>query len=245
MTSINGATVLITGANGGLGTALVHAAIDRGAVRVYASARNPKDWGNDRIVPLTLDLTDPRSIEKAAETAGDTTVLINNAAIFARSELLTGPIEDLTTTLETNLVGPLRLTRALAPALAASKGTLVNINSVLSWFAVGKAHSVSKAGLWMATNALRLELASQGVGVLGVYSGPTDTAMQPGEDRSFMNDPAAVAGKIYDAIEAGDPELLVDDMTKKVHSALAGSVTDLYPANGGSGPERVRALMSN
>ena len=69
--------------------------------------------------------------------------------------------------------------------------------------------------------------------------------MQPGKDRSFMNDPAAVAGAVYDAVEAGDPELLVDDMTKKVHSALAGSVTALYPANGGSGPERVRALMSN
>jgi NAD(P)-dependent dehydrogenase (short-subunit alcohol dehydrogenase family) len=230
MTSINGATVLITGANGGLGTALVHAAIDRGAVRVYAGARNPKDWGNDRIVPLTLDLTDPASIEKAAETAGDTTVLINNAAIFARSELLTGPIEDLTTTLETNLVGPLRLTRALAPALADSKGTLVNINSVLSWFAVGKAHSVSKAGLWMATNALRLELASQGVGVLGVYSGPTDTAMQLGEDRSGMNDPVVVAGAVYDAVEAGDLELLVDDMTKKVRGALSAPVTALYPA---------------
>jgi NAD(P)-dependent dehydrogenase (short-subunit alcohol dehydrogenase family) len=230
MTSLNGATVLITGANGGLGTALVHGAIDRGAVRVYAGARNPKDWGNDRIVPLTLDLTDPTSIEKAAETAGDTTVLINNAAIFARSELLTGPIEDLTTTLETNLVGPLRLTRALAPALADSKGTLVNINSVLSWFAVGKAHSVSKAGLWMATNALRLELASQGVGVLGVYSGPTDTAMQLGEDRSGMNDPVVVAGAVYDAVEAGDLELLVDDMTKKVRGALSAPVTALYPA---------------
>jgi NAD(P)-dependent dehydrogenase (short-subunit alcohol dehydrogenase family) len=230
MTSLNGATVLITGANGGLGTALVHGAIDRGAVRIYAGARNPKDWGNDRIVPLTLDLTDPTSIEKAAETAGDTTVLINNAAIFARSELLTGPIEDLTTTLETNLVGPLRLTRALAPALADSKGTLVNINSVLSWFAVGKAHSVSKAGLWMATNALRLELASQGVGVLGVYSGPTDTAMQLGEDRSGMNDPVVVAGAVYDAVEAGDLELLVDDMTKKVRGALSAPVTALYPA---------------
>jgi NAD(P)-dependent dehydrogenase (short-subunit alcohol dehydrogenase family) len=157
-------------------------------------------------------------------------VLINNAAIFARSELLTGPIEDLTTTLETNLVGPLRLTRALAPALADSKGTLVNINSVLSWFAVGKAHSVSKAGLWMATNALRLELASQGVGVLGVYSGPTDTAMQLGEDRSGMNDPVVVAGAVYDAVEAGDLELLVDDMTKKVRGALSAPVTALYPA---------------
>ena len=115
MTSLNGATVLITGANGGLGTALVHGAIDRGAVRVYAGARNPKDWGNDRIVPLTLDLTDPTSIEKAAETAGDTTVLINNAAIFARSELLTGPIEDLTTTSRPTLSAPCASPALLRP----------------------------------------------------------------------------------------------------------------------------------
>ncbi|MEU3980673.1 SDR family oxidoreductase [Streptomyces sp. NPDC026672] len=230
MTSINGATVLVTGANGGIGTALVNAALERGAARVYAAARTPKEWSDERVVPLRLDLTDPASIEQAANTAGDTTILVNNAAIFARSDLLTGPIEDITATIETNLVGPLRLTRALAPSLRSGKGALVNINSVLSWFAVGKAHSVSKAGMWMATNALRLELAPEGVGVLGVYPGPTDTPMQPGEDRAGMNAPADVAGAVYDALEAGEHELLVDDMTKKVHSALSAPVTALYPA---------------
>ncbi|MFC7641831.1 SDR family NAD(P)-dependent oxidoreductase [Streptosporangium lutulentum] len=70
---------------------------------------------------------------------------MNNAAVFPRGDLLSAPFDDITATIETNLIGPIRLTRALAPALRSAKGALVNVGSVLSWFAVGKAHSVSKA----------------------------------------------------------------------------------------------------
>src|SRR5215470_15877801 len=230
MTTLNNSTVLVTGANGGIGTALVQAALDRGASRVYAGARSAKEWSDERVVPLQLDLADPASIERAAAEAGDTTILVNNAAIFPRGDLLGAPIEDITATFETNLTGPIRLTRALAPALRSAKGALVNVNSVLSWFAVGKAHSVSKAGLWMATNALRLEFAPDGVQVLGVYPGATDTPMQPGEDRSGMNKPADVADVVFDALEAGEHEVLVDEMTKRVHAALSQPVTALYPS---------------
>lgn len=230
MTILNGSTVLVTGASGGLGTALVQAALERGAARVYAAARTPKEHSDHRVVPLALDLGDPASIERAARIAGDTTILVNNAATFPRSGLLDGPVDDITTTLEVNLVGPIRLTRALAPALRAAKGTLVNINSVLSWLAVGKAHSVSKAGLWMATNALRLELAPDGVQVLGVYPGPIDTPMQPGEDRSGMSSPADVAAAVFGAVEAGEHELLIGGLTGQVHGALSAPVTALYPA---------------
>ncbi len=230
MTSLKDATVLVTGANGGLGTELVHIAIERGARRVYAAARTPKQWDDDRIVPLALDVTDPEAVNQAREQAGDTTILINNAAIFPRGDLLTAPFDDINATIETNLVGPIQLTRAFAPALRAAKGALVNVNSVLSWFAVGKAHSVSKAGLWMATNALRLELAPDGVQVLGVYPGPTDTPMQSGSDTSGMNKPADVVTAVYDALEAGAHEVLVDELTQKVHAALAMPVTALYPA---------------
>jgi len=230
MTTLNNATVLVTGANGGLGTEFVNAALARGASKVYATARNPKAWGDDRVAPLQLDLADPDSIARAADLAGDTTILVNNAAVFPRGDLLTAPIQELTATIETNLLGPIRLTRALAPALRSAQGALVNVGSVLSWFAVGKAHSVSKAGLWMATNVFRLELAPDGVQVLGVYPGPTDTPMQPGSDRSNMNHPADVVSAVYNALEAGEHELLVDEMTKNVHAALAQPVTALYPA---------------
>jgi NAD(P)-dependent dehydrogenase (short-subunit alcohol dehydrogenase family) len=232
MTSLKDAVVLVTGANGGLGTEFVEAALARGARRVYGAARSPKEWGDERVVPLQLDVTDPASIDRAADTASDTTILVNNAAVFPRGDLLTAPIEDVTATIETNLLGPIRLTRALAPALRQAKGALLNVGSVLSWFAVGKAHSVSKAGLWMATNAFRLELAPDGVQVLGAYPGPTDTPMQAGSDTAGMNKPADVVATIFDALEAGEHEVLVDEMTKKVHSALAAPVTALYPALG-------------
>jgi len=230
MTSLNNAVVLVTGSNTGLGEQFVTAAVERGARRVYATARKPKEWGDDRIVPLRLDVTDPASIDWALKQAGDTTILINSAAVYPHSDLLTGPFEDITATIETNLIGPIRLTRAFAPVLRAAGGALVNVGSVLSWFAVGKAHSVSKAGLWMATNAFRLELAPDGVQVLGAYFGATDTPMQAGNDTAGMNKPADVVSAIFDALEAGEHEVLVDDITKKVHAALSAPVTALYPA---------------
>jgi len=230
MTSLSEAVVLVTGANGGLGAEFVKAAVERGAGRVYAAARNPREWGDERVVPLRLDVADPASIDRAREQAGDTTVLVNNAAIFPRGDLLTAPFEDIEATIETNLTGPIRLTRAFAPALRSAGGALVNVGSVLSWFAVGKAHSVSKAGLWMATNAFRLELAPDGVQVLGAYVGPTDTPMQAGSDPAGLNKPADVVAAVFDALEAGEDEVLVDEMTKKVRAALAQPIAVLYPA---------------
>ncbi|GII56573.1 short-chain dehydrogenase [Planotetraspora thailandica] len=234
MTALQNATVCVTGANGGLGTEFVQAALDRGAKRVYAAARKAKDWGDERVVTVDLDLTSRDSIQQAAEKIGDTTILVNNAAVFPRGDLLTAPIEDIEATIKTNLTGPIVLTRALAPALRSAKGALVNVGSVLSWLAVGKAHSVSKAGFWMATNAFRLEFAPDGVQVLGAYLGATDTPMQAGNDTSGMNKPADVVDAILAALEAGEHEVLVDEMTKKVHAALAQPVTALYPALAGN-----------
>jgi NAD(P)-dependent dehydrogenase (short-subunit alcohol dehydrogenase family) len=233
MTSLNDAVVLVTGSNTGLGAEFVTAALDRGARRVYATARKPKDWDSSRVVGLALDVSDPASVEHALEHAGDTTILVNSAAIFPRSDLLTGPFSDIEAAIETNLLGPIRLTRAFAPALRAAGGAVVNVGSVLSWLAVGKAHSVSKAGLWMATNAFRLELAPAGVQVLGAYLGPTDTPMQAGNDTAGMNKPADVVAAIFDALEAGENEVLVDAMTKKVRAALAAPVEALYPSLAG------------
>jgi NAD(P)-dependent dehydrogenase (short-subunit alcohol dehydrogenase family) len=230
MTSLNNAVVLVTGANGGLGTELVTAALERGASRVYATARQPRERDEERVVPLELDVTDPAAIDRVARQAADTTILVNNAAIYPRGDLLTAPLEDITATVETNLTGPLLLARAFAPALRSANGALVNVCSVLSWFAVGKAHSVSKAGLWMATNALRLELAPGGVQVLGAYPGPTDTPMQAGNDPAGMNKPADVAAAIFDALEAGENEVLTDETARRVHAALCQPVTALYPS---------------
>lgn len=90
MPTLNGAVVLVTGANGGIGIHFVHEALGRGASKVYATARNPRTWDDERIVPITLDITDSASIQEVVEAAEDVTVLINNAgAIPPSASLLT------------------------------------------------------------------------------------------------------------------------------------------------------------
>ncbi|MET4094440.1 SDR family oxidoreductase [Arthrobacter sp. UYCu712] len=179
MPSLTGAVVLVTGAIGGTGTHFVHDALARGAAKVYATARTPKTWDDDRIVPLTLDVTDPVSIQSAADAASDVTVLINNAGANPPSSSLLDITEaDLRQNMETNFFGPVFLARAFAPILAAAPNSvLVDVHSVASWYAFGGVYSASKAALWSATNSFRLELAPQGVHVVGVHMGYVDTAM--------------------------------------------------------------------
>src|SRR5215217_3495586 len=120
MSSINGAVVLVTGANGGIGTHFVHDALARGASKVYATARTPRTWEDARIVPLTLDVTDSTSIQAAVDAARDVTVLINNAgASVASPGILTHTDAEIRSNVETNFLGPLFLARAFAPMLSA------------------------------------------------------------------------------------------------------------------------------
>lgn len=230
MTSLNGATVLVTGANGGIGTEFVREALARGAAKVYASARHPRSWGDDRIVPLTLDVTDPASIQAAAESAADVTVLINNAgASPASASLLTLPEEDIRSIMETNFFGPLNLARAFAPVLKGQEAAaMVNIHSLLSWYATAGVYSVSKAALWSATNALRLELAPEGVQVLGVHVGWVDTAMAAHTADAKLP-PAVLVTRVFDGLEAGHHEVLADEASRNIKAGLGAGIEELYP----------------
>lgn len=230
MTRIDGAAVLITGANGGLGTEFVTQALDRRAARVYAAARRPRGWDDERVVPVELDVTDARSVEAAALAAADVSVLVNNAGILRRGSLLTAPLRDVRDQMETNLFGALQVTRAFAPAIISRRGAIVNVASVLSWVAFGNGYSVSKAALWSATNALRLELVPSGVQVLGAYLATTDTPMNRNAGIPSENDPADVVRAILDGLERGDDEVLADDTTRTVRAALAAPVGDLHRA---------------
>lgn len=220
MTDLDGSVVLVTGANGGLGAHFVRQALERGATTVYATARTPRDWDDPRVVPLALDVTDDASVRATAEAAADTTVLVNNAGILRRADLLSDPLDDLVAQLDTNLYGPLRTTRAFAPRLAAARGAVVNVASVMSWLPQGGGYGVSKAALWSATNALRLRLAPEGVHVLGAYLAYTDTPMNDGLAVERMNDPADVVRAIYDGLEAGEAEVLADEITRQVRAGL-------------------------
>lgn len=227
MPTLNGATVLVTGANGGLGTHFVHQALERGATKVYAAARNPKDWSDDRIVPLVLDVTSPESIADAADIAADVTIVINNAGASNGSSVL-GDLIAARELFETNFWGALAVTNAFAPALKQSHGTLLNVHSVLSWLAIGDAYSATKAALWSATNTQRIKLAPEGVHVAGLHLGYADTPMTAGVTADKL-DPADVVRTAYDGIESGTYEILADDLSGQVKAGLAAPIEALYP----------------
>lgn len=231
-TSLEGAVVLVTGANGGLGEQFVAQALDRGAAKVYATARTPRAWDDERIEPLALDITDDNSVTAVAGLVADTTALVNNAGIGGREGLLAQSLARTLEMYETNVFGQIRLTRALAPILAANGGgAVVNVLSALSWLATPGAYSGTKAAFWSVTNTMRLELAGQRTHVLGAHLGYTDTPLTAGLDVP-KSAPRDIVAAIYDGLEAGDHEVLADEASKQVKAALSGPLSDLYPAIG-------------
>ncbi len=231
VTSLNGAVVLVTGANGGIGSHFVHDALARGAAKVYATARTPREWDDERIVPLTLDVTDLASIQAVVEQAPDVTVLINNAGTSVSSPgILTHTDEEIRQNVETNFLGPLFLARAFAPVLSAKSGNtaIIDIHSALSWYAVAGIYSATKAALWSATNSLRLELQPAGVQVVGVHVGYVDTAMAAHATDPKL-DPADLVTQVFDTLEAGGYEVLADDISVQAKAGLSASLEAVYP----------------
>ncbi|MFI5972457.1 SDR family oxidoreductase [Streptomyces sp. NPDC051452] len=230
MTSIKNSVVLVTGGSRGLGKALVEELYERGAAKVYASARDPRTVTHPDAVPLALEVTDPASVEAAAAQARDVTVLVNNAGIsLGASSFLDAPVEDVRREFETNFFGPLLVTRAFVPHIERNGGGhLLNVHSVLSWLAVAGSYSATKAALWSQTNTLRLELRPRGIGVTGLHVGYIDTDMASRVDapKSAPRDVAALA---LDGIEADAHEVLADDISRSVRSGLSGDLTALYP----------------
>ncbi|RHW28175.1 SDR family NAD(P)-dependent oxidoreductase [Nocardioides immobilis] len=230
MPSLHQAVVLVTGANGGIGTGFVHDALARGATKVYATARTPRTWDDERIVPLTLDVNDPASIAAAVAAAHDVTVLINNAGALPAGASILGLSEaELRDGMETNFFGPVLMTKAFAPVLTAHPSSvIVDVHSVASWYAFGGVYSASKAALWSATNSIRLELAPRGVHVVGVHMGYVDTAMAEHAEGPKMA-PSHLVRAVYDAVEADRYEVIADELTAGVKAALSLPVEALYP----------------
>nr|WP_324607688.1 SDR family NAD(P)-dependent oxidoreductase [Streptomyces sp. NRRL S-646] len=174
---INGSIALVTGANRGIGQRFVEQLLAEGAQKVYAGTRRPDllDVSDSRVVPLHLDLLDETSISQAAVTASDVTVLVNNAGITTGANLLTSPVQDIRTDLETHLFGTLSVIRAFAPVMVGNgEGAIVNVLSVLSWVATAAgsgSYSVAKAAEWNMTNGVRVELAGKDILVQGVHLG--------------------------------------------------------------------------
>lgn len=224
------AVVLVTGANRGIGAEFVEQLKERGAAKIYAAARDASSIRVDGVHALELDITDPAQIEAAAAVAGDVQVLINNAGISTGTSLVAGDEPSIRREMDTNFYGPLLMTRAFAPILAANGGgAVLNVISALSWFTAPSAgaYAASKAAAWVLTDSTRLELAAQGTHVVAVHMGLVDTDMARAvEAPKIAPSELAIAG--LDAIESGAQEVLADDWATFVKSGLTLDPKERY-----------------
>jgi NAD(P)-dependent dehydrogenase (short-subunit alcohol dehydrogenase family) len=208
-------TVLITGANRGIGRALIEEALKRGAKRVYAGTRSPFHHSDKRVTPLTLDITNAEQIQRAVSEIDTLDVLINNAGI-AMYDDLTKP-DVIEQHLAVNLFGPLNVTRAFLPLLKQSKGAVVNnlSTSALAPMPIIPGYSISKAAALSMTQSLRALLADQGVTVHASLTGPVDTDMTRSVDFPKAS-PESVAAAIFDGLENEEEDIFPDPMSASI-----------------------------
>jgi NAD(P)-dependent dehydrogenase (short-subunit alcohol dehydrogenase family) len=218
------ATVFITGANRGLGLAFARHALEHGARKVYAAARDPSTITLPGVVPIALDVTNPSQVATAAADCGDVTLVVNNAGIAEVKGLFDDDSIAVTQRMmETNVYGLLRVSQAFAPVLAANGGgALLNVLSVSSWLSapVLAAYSVSKAAAWSVTNGLRNEVRAHGTQVLGLHVGFIDTDLTRGFDAPKLA-PDFVVARAFEALENGDSEVAIDDWTQQIKRGLS------------------------
>ncbi|WP_328834965.1 SDR family oxidoreductase [Streptomyces europaeiscabiei] len=220
---IASSVALVTGASRGLGRHFVTQLLERGATKVYATARNPESVDLPGAEMLRLDITDPASVAAVAEAASDVTLLVNNAGIITLNDLVNGDLDQIELEMDTAYYGPLRMIRAFAPILkAGGGGAIVNVLSVASWVPseYWGAYSAAKAAAWSLTNSVRLELSRQNTLVTGVYLGPTDTDMAKGQPFE-KNDPADVVRAALNGVEAKQSEVIADALSARAKANLA------------------------
>lgn len=228
-------TVLISGANRGIGAALARELLKTDVRKIYAAARSVgslPDFRDSRVVPLQLDVTDDKSVRAASSAAADVDILINNAGTAAFSNWLSSDQAVIDADMATNLYGTLRVIRAFAPHLQARhSGTIVNVISVVGLAPVPalSGYSASKAALQSLTQALRGSLAPSGIKVVGVYPGPVDTDLA----RDLPVDkatPEHAAANIVRGLEAGDDWIFPDPVALKIGHLFATNGLQLEAA---------------
>jgi NAD(P)-dependent dehydrogenase (short-subunit alcohol dehydrogenase family) len=217
----------VTGANRGIGAALVQELLEQGAAKIYATARQLDDLKkiaakDDRIVPMQLDITDSRQLAKVAREATDVQILFNNAGVLDFGSVLDAPPEAFNRNFEVNFFGVLNATRALAPTLTEHHGAVVNILTLVALASMPGlgVYNASKAAAWSLTQSLRADFAKRGVKVFSVFPGAVDTDMLKGVEMPKTS-PRDVASAILNGVEAGDEDIFPDPMAKHLYAQWA------------------------
>ena len=221
-TEIKDTVVFVTGANRGIGRAIVEEAVNRGATKVYAAARSTAgvqdlvDANPDTVVAVELDVNNADQIAAAASSAADTQVLVNNAGVAAGGGFIFAHSADgARLEMDTNYFGPLNLSRAFANSIIANgNGAIATVASVAGFtnFPMAATYSASKAAAHSLCQGMRAELGPQGVSVYGIYPGPIDTDMAAGMDFE-KESPANVAKRVFDDMAKG-----IDDITTDAYA---------------------------
>lgn len=211
-------TVLVSGANRGIGKSLVEALLKRGVKKIYATARKLEqlpDFNDNRVVPVRLDITDSQQIKQAASEASDVDILVNNAGVAAFSSIISGPMDLVTRDMNTNYYGTLNMIREFLPALELNKNpAIVNVVTIGAFvnFPILGGYCASKAALFSLTQGIRTELASKNIAVHSVNPGPIDTDM----------------AKEFDTNKTS-PE----DTAEGIIKGLEEDIADIFPDPGG------------
>lgn len=233
---LKGKNVLVTGASGGIGGALVKKLLEKGAGKIYAAARSTSaiaalaQQSSGKVIAVQLDITDPASVAAAAAQCRDIDLLINNAGANSCMSLL-GPagMESAREEMEVNFFGTLAMCRAFAPVLVArGKGAIVNICSIIGLvnLPLNGTYCASKAAVHSLLQGIRAELAPKGIEVLGVYPGPVDTKMTAGQEMPKAT-PDQVAAAILAGVENGDEYIFPDPMSQAVYPKLLKDPTQV------------------
>jgi NAD(P)-dependent dehydrogenase (short-subunit alcohol dehydrogenase family) len=219
--TIEGKVVLVTGANRGIGQALVEEALARGAKRVYAGTRQPIAHLDERVTPLILDVTNAAQIQAAVAAVESLDILINNAGLARYDDL--SDRATIEQHLAVNLFGTHAVTQAFLPLLTQSRGAIVNGLSIAAFASLPiiPAYSISKAATFSLSQSLRALLAGQGVSVHSVLTGPTDTEMSRGLDVPKAS-PESVARAIFDGVEKGEDDIFPDPISQSMAESWRG-----------------------
>ena len=239
---VQGKVALVTGANRGIGKAIVDSLVQHGAKKVYAAVRSMETAGplvnayGNKVVPVHVDLNQPETISAAAGTASDVQLVVNNAGVFAGASPLAGnALESLQYHVNINVAGLIRMAQAFAPVLKANGGgAFVQLNSVASLrcFSDFSIYAASKAAAYSITQGLRDKLGEQGTLVISVHPGPiaTDMADQAGLGE-IAEPPSLVSESIIEALKSGEFHVFPDTMAKQIGSQYENFARNFVEAN--------------